>query len=218
MSTVYFNGIYAALDVTLTDDDLMGESRYNDSLAAVCDELERKDLAVTSDGALCVFLPGFTGRDGGAVPLIIRKSDGGYGYATTDLATIKYRVQELYADRIVYVIGAPQHLHLEMVFQTARLAGWLPEGVEPIHVQIGNVLGDDGKILRSRSGAPIRLGALLDEAVQRALIVVERMRPDSTPPPRRASRGRSGSERSSTPICPSSTTPNTSSTSIGCWR
>ena len=115
--------------MTLTDDDLMGESRYNDSLASVCDELERKDLAVASDGALCVFLPGFTGRDGRPVPLIIRTSDGGYGYATTDLATIKYRVRELHADRIVYVIGAPQHLHLQMVFQTARLAGWLPEGV-----------------------------------------------------------------------------------------
>jgi len=181
MSTVYFNGIYGALDVTLTDDDLMGESRYNDSLAAVCEELERKGLAATSDGALCVFLPGFPGRDGRPVPLIIRKSDGGYGYGTTDLATIKYRVRELHADRIVYVIGAPQHLHLQMVFQTARLAGWLPEGVEPIHVQIGNVLGDDGKILRSRSGAPIRLGALLDEAVQRAATIVERMRPELDP-------------------------------------
>ena len=181
LAKVYFGSIYAALDVTLTDDDLMGESRYNDNLAPICDELERKGLAVVSEGALCVFLPGFVGREGRPVPLIIRKSDGGYGYATTDLATIKYRVQELQADRVVYVIGAPQHLHLQMVFQTAYLAGWLPDDVELTHVQIGNVLGDDGKILKSRSGAPVRLGALLDEAVQRAATVVERMRPELDP-------------------------------------
>ena len=126
----------------------------------------------------CVFLPGFTGREGKPVPLIIRKSDGGYGYGTTDLATIRYRARQLHADRILYVIGAPQHLHLQMVFTTARLAGWLPDRVQPVHVQIGNVLGPDGKILKTRSGAPIRLGVLLAEAVDRAAAVVERIRPD----------------------------------------
>ncbi|QNK79736.1 arginine--tRNA ligase [Nakamurella sp. PAMC28650] len=178
LSKTYFNQIYTALDVTLTDDDLMGESRYNESLSALCDELEQKGLAVVSEGALCVFLEGFTGREGKPVPLIIRKSDGGYGYGTTDLATIRYRARQLHADRILYVIGAPQHLHLQMVFATARLAGWLPEDVHPVHVQIGNVLGQDGKILKTRSGAPIRLGVLLEEAVDRAAAVVEKIRPD----------------------------------------
>ena len=174
---IYFNRIYRKLDVTLTDDDLAGESTYNDMLGPICDELSEKGLAVVSDGALCVFLEGFTGREGKPVPLIIRKSDGGYGYATTDLATIKYRVEQLKADRIIYVVGAPQSLHLRMVYETARQAGWLGNA-EPIHVQIGNVLGSDGKILRTRSGAPVRLMALLDEAVERASAVVAQTRPD----------------------------------------
>jgi arginyl-tRNA synthetase len=180
LSKAYFNSIYATLEITLTDADLAGESKYNPVLAAICDELEAKGLAVVSEGALCVFLDGFTGREGKPVPLIIRKSDGGYGYGTTDLATIKYRAQELHADRILYVIGAPQHLHLQMVYETARKAGWLGD-TEPIHVQIGNVLGEDGKILRTRSGAPIRLAALLNEAIERAAGVVETARPDLDP-------------------------------------
>ncbi len=178
LSKTYFNGIYRMLDVTLTDEHLAGESSYNGVLAAICDELQRKGIAVMSEGALCAFPVGFTGREGKPMPLIIRKSDGGYGYGTTDLATIKYRVEELKADRILYVIGAPQHLHLQLMFATAREAGWLPDDVEPVHVQIGNVLGDDGKILKTRSGTPIRLMALLQEAVQRASAVVDKARPD----------------------------------------
>ncbi|MDX6264436.1 MAG: arginyl-tRNA synthetase, partial [Kribbellaceae bacterium] len=174
----YFNRIYARLGVTLTDDDLAGESTYNAGLAAICDELEAAGLATMSEGALCVFLDGYTGREGKPVPLIIRKSDGGYGYATTDLATIKYRVRELKADRIVYVIGAPQALHLNMVWDTARKAGWLPDTVVPIHTQIGNVLGEDRKLLRTRSGAPLRLMTLLDEAVAKAQAVIDEARPD----------------------------------------
>ncbi|GAA1764291.1 MULTISPECIES: arginine--tRNA ligase [Streptomonospora] len=178
LSTVYFNRIYAKLDVTLTDADLAGESKYNDMLPGICEELERRGIAEISEGALCVFLDGFTGREGKPVPLIVRKSDGGYGYGTTDLATVKYRVEELGAHRLLYVIGAPQSLHLRMVWETARKAGWLPEGVDPVHVQIGNVLGSDGKILRTRSGKPIRLMELLDEAVERAAKVVADNRPD----------------------------------------
>ena len=131
-----------------------------------------------SDGALCVFLDGYTGREGKPVPLIIRKSDGGYGYATTDLATIRHRVERLGADRCLYVIGAPQALHLEMVWETARLAGWLPDHVEVVHVQIGNVLGEDRKILRTRSGAPLRLMALLEEAEANARREVDASRPE----------------------------------------
>lgn len=168
LSTAYFNRVYAKLGITLTDADLAGESMYNDLLPGICEELERTGVAVVDDGALCVFLDGFTGREGKPVPLIIRKSDGGYGYGTTDLATVRYRVGELHADRVLYVIGAPQELHLQMVWATARKAGWLPEDVEVVHVQIGNVLGTDGKILKTRSGEPIKLMALLDEAVERA--------------------------------------------------
>ena len=131
-----------------------------------------------SDGALCVFLDGYTGREGKPVPLIIRKSDGGYGYATTDLATIRHRVRDLEADRILYVIGAPQALHLNMVWDTARLAGWLPDEIEVVHVQIGNVLGPDRKILRTRAGNPLKLMELLDEAIAHARAVVDEARPD----------------------------------------
>ncbi|MBQ1081140.1 arginine--tRNA ligase [Nocardiopsis sp. B62] len=178
LSRVYFNKVYAKLGVTLTDEHLAGESSYNAMLADVCDELEAKGIAEVSDGALCVFLEGFTGREDKPVPLIIRKSDGGYGYATTDLATVRYRVDDLKADRILYVVGAPQAMHFKMVWAAARAAGWLPESVETTHVQIGNVLGPDGKILRTRSGAPVRLVQLLDEAIQRAAAVVAENRPD----------------------------------------
>lgn len=178
MSTTYFNGVYDLLGVTLSDADLRGESTYNDDLAAICDELEAAGIATVSEGALCVFLDGYTGREGKPVPLIIRKSDGGYNYATTDLATVRHRISELRADRLLYVIGAPQGLHLQMVWATARKAGWVPADVEITHVQIGNVLGADGKILRSRSGAPVRLRMLLDEAVEQASSVIEASRPD----------------------------------------
>jgi arginyl-tRNA synthetase len=178
MSKIYFNKVYTLLGVTLTDADLAGESMYNDMLADVCEELEANGLAVVSDGALCVFLEEYTGREGKPVPLIIRKSDGGYGYATSDLATIKYRANTLRADRILYVVGAPQALHFNMVWDAARKAGWIPEGVTPIHVQIGNVLGDDRKILKTRSGKPLRLMALLDEAVVKARGVIDASRPD----------------------------------------
>jgi arginyl-tRNA synthetase len=178
LSKEYFNRIYTTLGVTLTDEDLAGESTYNLELAEICDELEAKGLATVSDGALCVFLDGYTGREDKPVPLIIRKSDGGYGYATTDLATIRHRVRDLRSDRILYVIGAPQALHLNMVWETARLAGWLPDDIEVVHVQIGNVLGPDRKILRTRAGNPLKLMELLEEAIARARQVVDEARPD----------------------------------------
>jgi arginyl-tRNA synthetase len=178
LSKHYFNRIYGALGITLNDADLAGESMYNEDLTGLCDELEAAGIATMSDGALCVFLEGYTGREVQPVPLIIRKSDGGYGYATTDLATVRHRVEELGADRILYVIGAPQALHLNMVWDTARLAGWLPDSVTPVHVKIGNVLGEDRKILRTRSGAPLRLMALLEEAIVKARALLDEARPD----------------------------------------
>ena len=186
LSKQYFNRVYSTLGVTLTDADLAGESTYNDELADICDELEAAGIATMSDGALCVFLDGYTGREGKPQPLIIRKSDGGYGYATTDLATIRHRVRDLGADRCLYVIGAPQALHLNMVWDTARKAGWLPDDVEVVHVQIGNVLGEDRKLLRTRAGNPLKLMALLDEAVTKARAVIDEARPDLDPEVRAA--------------------------------
>lgn len=176
----YFNAIYSVLGISLTDDHIAGESSYDAHLAQLCQELEERGIARISDGALCTFPAGFTGRDGEPMPLIIRKSDGGYGYGTTDLATIRYRVRELGANRVLYVVGAPQNMHLRMVMATARDAGWLPDTVEAVHVQIGNVLGEDGKILKSRSGAPVKLMALLEEAVDRARAVIDASRPELT--------------------------------------
>ncbi|HOF64311.1 MAG TPA: arginine--tRNA ligase [Dermatophilaceae bacterium] len=178
LTLVYLHTIYDTLGVTLTDDDLAGESSYNDDLPRICDELEAAGIAVVSDGALCVFLDEFTGREGKPVPLIVRKSDGGFGYATTDLAMIRQCVREFRADRIVYVVGAPQALHFRMVWATARKAGWLPDDVEPIHVQIGNVLGTDKKILRTREGVALKLMDLLEEGVDKARAYVDEARPD----------------------------------------
>jgi arginyl-tRNA synthetase len=168
LSKEYLHRMYGRLQVTLTDDDIRGESFYNAMLPGVVTELQAKGLAVESDGALCVFPDGFTGRDGDPLPVIIRKSDGGYNYSTTDLATIRYRVEELEADRAIYVVGSAQALHFRMIFAVARLAGWIPDGVSFEHAQIGNVLGTDGKILRTRAGDTIRLSALLQEGVDRA--------------------------------------------------
>ncbi len=178
LSKRYLDRVYALLGVTLTDDHIDGESRYNAQLAAICDELETKGIAVVSDGALCVFLDGYTGREGKPVPLIIRKSDGGYGYGVTDLATIRYRAHDLHGERIVYVVGVTQALHFRMVWDTARKAGWIGDDVHPIHVEIGNVLGADRKILKTRSGEPPRLTHLIDEATTSARAVLDEARPD----------------------------------------
>ncbi|MER7211441.1 arginine--tRNA ligase [Streptosporangium sp. NPDC000239] len=168
----YFNKVYTQLGVTLTDDDIAGESMYNPVLAQVCDELQERGIAVVSDGALCVFPPGFTGREGQPLPFMIRKSDGGYGYATTDMATIRYRVQDLKADRLLYVIGATQAQHMSMLFASAKIAGWLPDHVHAEHVQIGSVLGSDGKMFKTRSGESVKLLELLNEAEVRAAEVI----------------------------------------------
>jgi arginyl-tRNA synthetase len=164
----YYNTIYQRLGVTLTDDDLAPESFYNSMLASVCDELERDGIAVISNGALCAFPPGFTGRDGQPLPLILRKSDGGYGYDTTDLAAIRYRIRDLKADRLIYVVGADQSLHFRMVFAVARQAGWLTDEISAEHAAIGLVSDPGGRRLRTRTGESVKLITLIDEAVERA--------------------------------------------------
>ncbi len=168
MSLDYLHRIYRQLGVTLTDADIRGESFYNDLLAEVCDELEASGVAVISDGALCAFPPGFTGREGEPLPVIIRKRDGGYNYSTSDLATIRYRIRDLHVDRAIYVVGSSQALHFQMVFAVARQAGWIPAGARFEHAQIGNVLGTDGKLLRTRAGDSVKLSELLREGVERA--------------------------------------------------
>ncbi|WUH97900.1 arginine--tRNA ligase [Spirillospora sp. NBC_00431] len=168
VSKRYFNAVYGQLGVTLTDADIKGESFYNDALAPTVQELEDKGIAVISDGALCAFPPGFTGREGEPLPVIIRKSDGGYNYSSTDLATIRYRVDTEHVDRMIYVVGTTQALHFQMVFAVARMAGWLGDDVQAEHAQIGSVLGTDGKLLRTRAGRTVKLSQLLDEAVERA--------------------------------------------------
>ncbi len=173
MSLDYLHGIYSRLGVTLTDADIRGESFYNDMLADTVARLENQGTAVCSDGALCAFPPGFTGREGSPLPLIIRKRDGGYNYATTDLATVRYRVDELGCDRAIYVVGSDQALHFRMVFAVARQAGWIPGGAVFEHAQIGLVLGPDGNRLRTRSGDNVQLSDLLSEAVERSRSILD---------------------------------------------
>src|ERR1700689_3324266 len=175
LSKQYLHRIYGQLGVTLTDDDIKGESFYNDLLADTAARLEDEGLAVHSDGALCVFPAGFTGREGRPMPVIIRKSDGGYNYSTTDLATIRYRVDELHCDRAIYVVGADQALHFQMVFAVAREAGWIPPGTSFEHAQIGLVLGPDGNRLRTRSGDNVQLSDLLAEAVDRSRAILDEL-------------------------------------------
>jgi arginyl-tRNA synthetase len=159
---------YDRLGVTLGAEHFLGESFYNDKLASVVAELAEKGLLAESEGALCAFPAGFTGRSGDPLPLIVRKSDGGFGYAATDLAALRYRTGELGASRLLYVVGAPQQNHFAMVYAVAAAAGWLPAGVRAEHVGFGSILGTDGKMFRTRSGESVKLAAVLDEAETRA--------------------------------------------------
>ncbi len=160
-----FQIIYQLLDIKLTE---RGESFYNPFLPEVVSYLDSVGLLQEDQGAQCVFLEGFTNKDGNPLPLIIQKSDGGYNYATTDLAALKYRTQTDQAQRIIYVTDAGQANHFAQVFQVARKSGILPENVEVIHVPFGLVKGEDGKKLKTRSGDTIRLKDLLNEAVSRS--------------------------------------------------
>jgi arginyl-tRNA synthetase len=172
-SVAYFAEVYAKLDVTLAPEDVVGESYYNDMLDDVVGDLDRAGLLVESGGALCVFPPGFTNRDGEPLPLIVQKRDEGYGYAATDLAAVRDRVRNLQADELLYVVGAPQAQHFEMIYAVARLAQWLPAGVRCEHVAFGNVLGPDRKMFKTRSGETVKLVGLLDEATERAFAALE---------------------------------------------
>jgi arginyl-tRNA synthetase len=171
-SKVYFNSVFEKLDMEIRDPDIVGESGYNDMLAETCRLLEDSGVAVRSEGALCVFFDDVRGPDGNPVPLIVQKSDGGYGYAATDLSAIRDRVFNLKANSIIYVVDARQSLHFKMVFETARRAGWLNDDVKAYQLAFGTVLGKDGKPFKTREGETIRLVDLLDEAIDRASAVV----------------------------------------------
>jgi arginyl-tRNA synthetase len=162
ISLVGFNAAYARLHVLLTDDDMAGESIYNDDLPAVVRDLEASGAAVVDDGALVVFVEGFNS------PMIVRKRDGGFGYSATDLAAIRHRVRDLRAHRLVYVVGSPQTFHFEQVFAVARKAHFLPDEVSAEHVAFGQVLGPDGKKFSTREGTAVTLTTLLDAAEEQA--------------------------------------------------
>jgi len=173
----YFESVYDTLGVLLTDGDIKGESSYNHLLPEVVERLGERGLLSLSDGAEVVFVPGFVNRDNEPLPLIIRKTDGGYNYATSDLACVIDRVERLGASLLLYVVGAPQAQHLQMVEAVAKKAGWLPPPIQMMHVAFGNVLGTDRKILKSRSGGVVKLDALLAEAIERATLAVQEKNP-----------------------------------------
>lgn len=171
-SKIYFHSVFDKLDMEIRDEDVVGESAYNDMLEETCRILEETGVAVRSDGALCVFFDDVKGPDGNPTPLIVKKSNGGYGYAATDLSAIRDRVGNLKANTLLYVVDARQSLHFKMVFETARRANWLNEDVKAVQLAFGTVLGKDGKPFKTREGETVRLVDLLDEAVERASAVV----------------------------------------------
>ncbi|NJP49099.1 arginine--tRNA ligase [Streptomyces sp. SBST2-5] len=171
-SKIYFFSVFEKLDMEIRDEDIVGESGYNDMLAETCRLLEESGVAVRSEGALCVFFDDIKGPDGKPVPLIVQKSDGGFGYAATDLSAIRDRVFNLKANSLIYVVDARQSLHFKMVFETARRAGWLNDDVKAYQLAFGTVLGKDGKPFKTREGETVRLVDLLDEAIERASAVV----------------------------------------------
>ncbi len=178
MSNTYFQGVYSRLGVLLTDDDLAGESGYQPLMEGAYERLGKAGLLEENDGAQVVFAPGFTNRDNEPLPLIVRSSAGAFMYATSDLACVLDRIERLHADLLLYVIGAPQAQHLQMVFTVAEMAGWLRPPAEAVHIAFGSVLGDDRKMLRSRSGDSVKLSDLLDEAVERAAAAVAEKNPE----------------------------------------
>jgi len=178
ISIAHSEDIYQKLNVTLTRDDIMGESAYNDDLSNVIDELMAQKIAVEDQGAKVVFINEMANKDGDPSVFIVQKSGGGYLYATTDLSACRYRSNELKADRIIIFTDARQALHFKQVEIVARKAGLLPEHVGYDHCPFGMMMGDDGKPFKTRTGGTIKLAELLDEAVVRAKAVIAEKNPD----------------------------------------
>ena len=177
-SLTHCQAVYDKLNVTLSMTDLKAESFYNPQLEGVVTRLENTGLLKDSDGARCVFLDEFVGKDGEPLPVIIQKTDGGYLYATTDLAAVDYRCHELKADRSLYVVDARQSLHFQQVFAVAAAAGFSDEAISLEHISYGTMMGSDGKPFKTRSGDVVKLVDLLDEAVARAFDLVSSKNPD----------------------------------------
>ncbi len=177
-SLTHCQAVYDKLNVTLSMTDLKAESFYNPQLEGVVTRLENTGLLKDSDGARCVFLDEFVGKDGEPLPVIIQKTDGGYLYATTDLAAVDYRCHELKADRSLYVVDARQSLHFQQVFAVAAAAGFSDEAISLEHISYGTMMGSDGKPFKTRSGDVVKLVDLLDEAVTRAFDLVSSKNPD----------------------------------------
>ncbi|MCL7424086.1 arginine--tRNA ligase [Streptomyces sp. YS415] len=179
-SKVYFYSVFEKLDMRVRDEEIVGESAYNDLMPETARLLEESGVAVRSDGALVVFFDEIRGKDDQPVPLIVQKADGGFGYAASDLSAIRNRVFDLKATTLLYVVDVRQSLHFRMVFETARRAGWLTEHVTAHNMGYGTVLGADGKPFKTREGETVKLEDLLDEAVQRAAEVVREKARDLT--------------------------------------
>jgi len=177
-SLQHCEAVYERLGVTMTRADLDAESRYNDALPVIVDLLQQRGLLSESDGARCVFLPEFKGKNDEPLPLIVQKSDGGYLYSTTDLAAIQFRSQQLAAERSLYVVDARQSLHFQQVFAVARRAEIAPKNLELEHISYGTIMGSDGRPFKTRSGDTIKLVDLLDEAQRRAHQLVDEKNPD----------------------------------------
>lgn len=177
-SKKHFNDNYARLHVLLTDDDVRGESFYNDQLPGMIEKLDQAGQLKQSQGATVVYPQGFKDRDGEPMPMIVRKSDGGYLYATTDLAAALHCIDQLSADWIIYVTDARQAQHFAMVFQVLRQTGWASQKVRLDYVPFGTILGKDRKPFKTRSGQTVKLAALLDEAEQRAQAIIDEKNPD----------------------------------------
>jgi arginyl-tRNA synthetase len=177
-SLIHFNQVYEQLGVLLNDNDLAGESSYEELLPDVVERLRNKNMIVESKGALVVFPDGWVNRDDEPLPLIIRKGDGGYNYATSDLACIINRVDTIGSTEFLYVVGAEQSQHFDMVFQVARDAGFMDDSIKAVHVTFGLVLRPDGKKLASREGKAITLKNLLDESVSRAKKLIQEKNPN----------------------------------------
>ncbi|EDK6115341.1 arginine--tRNA ligase [Salmonella enterica subsp. enterica serovar Newport] len=169
---------YDRLNVTLTRDDVMGESLYNPMLPGIVADLKAKGLAVESEGATVVFLNEFKNKEGDPMGVIIQKKDGGYLYTTTDIACAKYRYETLHADRVLYYIDSRQHQHLMQAWTIVRKAGYVPDSVPLEHHMFGMMLGKDGKPFKTRAGGTVKLADLLDEALERARRLVAEKNPD----------------------------------------
>ena len=177
--------IYDRLDVTLSQKDVMGESLYNPMLPEVVDDLIKKGIAVEDQGAIVVFLDDMKNKDGEKFGYIVRKSDGGYLYNTTDIACVKYRVDHFHAQRMVYFTDSRQHAHLEAAWKIARMAGYVPEGVSIEHAPFGMMLGKDGKPFKTRTGGTVKLKDLLDEAEKRVSDMLDARGGEYTPEERK---------------------------------